>query len=180
MTATSVRINHNGEKYGIKIPANSTMSFIYDLVNEYKTPRSFYITMKYEYTMDPAFKPADVLYLDVTGECGISYVPAVEGKFEFTNWGWTADLDGEFLGASGHTHDGGTMVTIKVNNKTNGPEPGLKHISDTGSCVLFGRFRKGDKIHILAAYDSAMHKLQTMHGRLEPLMGIALTYFKRT
>ncbi|RDI85797.1 hypothetical protein Vi05172_g3971 [Venturia inaequalis] len=114
---TPIRVSADG-KYGIKVGATSRFSLLYDVVNESDKPVSYYITITYEYSSDTSIKPADVIYLDVTGNCGIAYVPARDGNFTLTNSpGYASDISGKLLSATGHGHDGVTTVNVKLGGK---------------------------------------------------------------
>lgn len=128
-------------------------------------------------------------WLDITG-CGASDVPARVGDYDIKSPPWTANFNGRLLSATGHTHDGGADVTIYKNGKPvcksvqlyartpayiGGMMPGMKHISDTGSCVDFGTIKSGDKLHIGARYNTTEHELnKNMNGRGNAaIMGIS-------
>lgn len=56
-------------------------------------------------------------WLDVTGNCGISYVKARNGKFDLQNSGWRSTVSGRLLSATGHVHDGGAVVKLYKNGQ---------------------------------------------------------------
>ncbi|QDS71998.1 hypothetical protein FKW77_001751 [Venturia effusa] len=115
---TPIRISADG-KYGIRVGATSRFSLLYDIVNESDKPVSYYITITYEFSSDKSIKPAEVIYLDVTGNCGMSYVAPRDGKYTISNSpGYTSAISGKLLAATGHGHDGVAAVQIKVANKT--------------------------------------------------------------
>jgi len=191
---TPIRINQNGQQYGIKLRPTHVMTLLYDLVNDSMQDRIFYITMTYEVSSDASIKPVTTAWMDVTGDCGGSYVNAREGQFDLKNPGWTSTINGHFLSATGHGHDGVTLVTLTKNNQTvcaadqiygrraqfvegaKTMNPGLKHISDTGSCVDFGEIKKGDVLNIVAKYDTPKFPLSKVMGEVQELMGISVVY----
>lgn len=55
--------------------------------------------------------------------------------------------------------------------------PGMTHISDTGSCVDFGDIKPGDVMKIVATYDTTQHALnKMMNGETQEIMGISQVY----
>ncbi|KAF1989519.1 hypothetical protein K402DRAFT_391095 [Aulographum hederae CBS 113979] len=192
---TPVRMN-NKQKYGIKINPIDTFNLIYDLINDGKEDRDFYIAMTYEVTNDPSYKPVTMAWIDVTGNCGISYVMPRQGKYTLSNAPmWRSTVTGDLLSATGHVHDGGMMVTLALDGQTicSSPQiygrrphytegagamnPGLTHISDTGSCADFGQIRRGQRLTIRADYDTTRHPLnKMMDGSLQEIMGISQVY----
>lgn len=55
--------------------------------------------------------------------------------------------------------------------------PGLVHISDTGSCVDFGDIKTGDVMKIVSTYDTTKHALnKMMDGKEQEIMGISQVY----
>ncbi|TID20910.1 hypothetical protein E2P81_ATG05541 [Venturia nashicola] len=114
---TPIRVSADG-KYGIKVGTDSRFSLLYDLVNESNKPVSYYITITYEYSSDESIKPAEVIYLDVTGDCGIASVPPKDGSFTLTNSpGYLSPIGGKLLSATGHGHDGVDSVKVKIGGK---------------------------------------------------------------
>ncbi|KAF1815741.1 hypothetical protein P152DRAFT_471140 [Eremomyces bilateralis CBS 781.70] len=191
---TPVRINGK-YKYGIKVGAGDSMMLLYDLVNDLDKKRNYYIVMKYETTTDREYKAVSMAWLDVTGNCGTSSVKPRNGQYDLQNSGWTSSVSGRLLSATGHVHDGGKVVKLYKNGEvictsdqiygrrvgyTEGQDamnPGLTHISDTTSCIDFGDVRSGDKLKIVATYDTEAHALnKMMDGEEQEIMGISQVY----
>lgn len=193
---TPVRMD-NKLKYGVQLAANDNLAVLYDIINNAKEARQYYITMTYEYVTDPSYKAVSMAWLDVTGNCGISYVAPREGKFTLTNGPrqWKSSISGQLLSATGHVHDAGMVVNLKKNGeqicsspqiygRRNGyvegassQNPDLSHISNTGSCMDFGTVSKGDTMVIDAVYDTTAHPLnKMMDGSLQEIMGISQVY----
>jgi hypothetical protein len=57
------------------------------------------------------------IWLDAA-QCGTSEIPpkSQDGAYS-VKYGWTANIEGDILGAGGHVHDGGTHLTLKVDGK---------------------------------------------------------------
>lgn len=54
----------------------------------------------------------------MTGNCGAAYVQPQDGTFTLTNNpGYTSDIGGKLLSATGHGHDGVENVKVKVGGK---------------------------------------------------------------
>jgi hypothetical protein len=177
-----------------------------ELMNASNKQLPVYFTMTYEYVEDePAlnFKAVEPVWMDITG-CGVSSAPALKGQYSYTSPVWTADRDGILAGAGGHEHDGGTDVVLyqnkkqvcitkmlyghrrpgygvmpddivmdKMDREDNKPDT---HISDAGTCTMFGTVKKGDKFQITANYDGDLHPQMARNGRVDPTMGIILFY----
>jgi len=150
----------------------------------------------WEYTTDPSYKPVTMAWIDVTGNCGISYVAPKQGAYTLSNApSWRSTVSGNLLSATGHVHDGGVQVDLTLDGQTvcrspqiygrragytesaDGMNPGLAHISDTGSCMDFGTIRKGQTLSIKADYDTTAHPLnKMMDGKTQEIMGISQVY----
>lgn len=132
-----------------------------------------------------------VAWLDVTGNCGISYAPAKDGQFDLKSSGWTSTVSGRLLFAYGHEHSGGASTTVIQNGEPvctsvmqygmvgNGSMGGMSDMPEslTGStaCKDFGSVKAGDRLVIDAKYDTDKHPLdQEMDGSGPmPVMGIS-------
>lgn len=145
------------------------------------------------------YKAVEVAWLDVTGNCPISYVAPQEGQFELKSSGWTSTLSGRLLSAYGHMHDGGVDTTIYkngevvcVSNMTYGGDPAyvsgggmsdmpgmggdsVEHLSEASVCQDFGDISVGDTLVIGAHYDTDAHPLDLDMKTGEPMeiMGIS-------
>jgi len=122
-------------------------------------------------------------WLDITG-CGISSVPAEEGVYEKKQApGWTSNIDGRFLYATGHVHDGGTKTTIYRKRGTQTTEifvshvqyggragyvapDGMEHISQVSYCDFKqdDTLKRGDVLWVGASYNSTAHMLMEAPG----------------
>jgi hypothetical protein len=49
---------------------------------------------------------------------------------------------------------------------------GGKHISDPGHCTSFGRVEKGDRMHVVAYYNTTEYNVMNHEGKVEEQMGI--------
>lgn len=56
------------------------------------------------------------IWLDAA-QCGTSEIPpkSQDGAYS-VKYSWTANIEGDILGAGGHVHDGGTHLTLKVDS----------------------------------------------------------------
>jgi hypothetical protein len=81
--------------------------------------KTVYMTMTYDYVEG---RPAGIgnvkaIWLDAA-QCGTSEIfpPKQTGDYS-VKYTWTANINGEILGAGGHLHDGGTHLTLSVDGK---------------------------------------------------------------
>lgn len=107
------------EKLGYYMNPADKFSFIVDFMNENKEEKTVYLTMTYDFVdgRPPGFSNFRSIWLDVA-QCGTSEVTPPSGKkvFEISQ-NWNANLNADILGAGGHLHDGGTLLTLKVDGK---------------------------------------------------------------
>ncbi|KAK2789530.1 hypothetical protein FQN52_006058 [Onygenales sp. PD_12] len=114
----SVARTNGVDKYGIHVEGR--LGMLVDLMNMSDQDQEYYVTMTYEFISGEAaagYKPVTVAWLDVTGNCPISYVPAKEGSYELKSRGWRSTISGRLLFAYGHEHSGGTNTTIYLNGE---------------------------------------------------------------
>lgn len=77
------------------------------------------MTMTYDYVEG---RPKDInnvkaIWLDAA-QCGTSEIFPPKQSGDYTvKYSWTANIDGEIMGAGGHLHDGGTHLTLSVDGK---------------------------------------------------------------
>lgn len=75
--------------------------------------------MTYDYIEGKSEKIGNVkaIWLDAA-QCGTSEIfpPKQNGDYS-VKYTWTANMDGEIMGAGGHLHDGGTHLTLSVDGK---------------------------------------------------------------
>jgi len=132
-------------------------------------------------------------WLDITG-CGISSEAASKGIYERKQeLGWTSNLEGRLLYATGHVHDGGVKTTIY--RRRNGQVKdiceshaqyggrvgytgldGMEHISKMSYCDFAkdDTLKRGDVLFVGASYNTTAHMLMEAPGtkRLEPKQNI--------
>jgi hypothetical protein len=191
------RLNTHGN-WGYYLGSSDKFSQVLELMNESKESKTVYVTVKYEWLADSkadGYKKVSPLWLDVTGGCGKGDVPAKKGKYELSE-NWKSNLEGPFLEAVGHVHDGGANIKIYVNDKevcvsdqvygakpeyvepaSMGSQAGMKHISECGVCQNFSNLQKGDKVRMVANYDAKKHmQMAEKDGSLMPVMGITMGY----
>jgi len=119
---TRVRFNSpyaSKEMLGYYLNPEDKFSLIVDFMNEKPEDRVVYMTMTFDYVdgRPEGFSNYRTIWLDVA-QCGTSEVraPVQSGKFNVSQT-WTANLQGDILGAGGHLHDGGTHLTLTVDGK---------------------------------------------------------------
>jgi hypothetical protein len=107
------------EKLGYYMNSEDKFSFIVDFMNENKEEKVVYMTMLYDYVdgRPSGFSNFRSIWLDVA-QCGTSEVrpPKDSSSFQVAQ-DWVANLDADILGAGGHLHDGGTHLTLQVDDK---------------------------------------------------------------
>jgi hypothetical protein len=64
----------------------------------------------------PGYKPAKMLWMDVTG-CYNANAAAKEGAYELRSPGWKSTISGVLLSTLGHTHDGGVYTNLYINDR---------------------------------------------------------------
>ncbi|KAK2736689.1 hypothetical protein FQN55_001540 [Onygenales sp. PD_40] len=114
----SVARTNGVDKHGIHVEGR--LGMLVDLMNMSDQDQEYHVTMTYEFVSGEAaagYKPVTVAWLDVTGNCPISYVPAKEGSYELKSRGWRSTISGRLLFAYGHEHSGGTNTTIYLNGE---------------------------------------------------------------
>jgi hypothetical protein len=106
-------------KLGYFLNPEDKFALILDFMNERAEDRAVYLTMTYDYVegRPEGFSNFRTIWLDVA-QCGTSEVraPVQSGKFNVSQV-WTANLNADILGGGGHLHDGGTHLTIEVDDK---------------------------------------------------------------
>jgi len=80
--------------------------------------RVVYVTMTYDYLegrLPQGWSDVKMVWLDAF-QCGTSEIapPKQTGSFVISSRPWTPNVEGKLLGAMGHVHDGGVLVTTKV------------------------------------------------------------------
>jgi hypothetical protein len=60
----------------------------------------------------------------------------------------------------------------RIDSPSSHEDFGGKHISDPGHCTSFGRVEEGDRMHILAYYDTKEYNVMSHNGKMEEQMGI--------
>jgi hypothetical protein len=82
--------------------------------------KEVYLTIYYDYVEGhPShFEEIKPVWLDAF-QCGTSEISgrSANSKFDFGSPAWTANFDGQIMGAGGHLHDGGTHLDILVDGK---------------------------------------------------------------
>jgi len=106
-------------KMGYFLNKADKFSFIVDLMNMNNHDETLYMTLTYDYLdgRPAGFDNMKAIWLDAA-QCGTSEVkPPKETGSYVINATWTANIEGEILGAGGHVHDGGTHLTLSVDGK---------------------------------------------------------------
>jgi hypothetical protein len=185
---TPLRLNSKS-KYGLDIGNYRRFGGAWELMSESKQPMQLYMILRFEYVpkTTPGYKPAAMVWLDVTS-CGReSEFPAVPGTYKKESKEFIMSEPGDWLVGAGHVHDGGTKVEMYVNgvlscsskqiyanrrggflepNDSSMSEMGHTretkgvtgmHISDVALCKDWGSVQKGDKVKVIAFYNDTEH-----------------------
>ena len=123
---TPIDLTVNGtSKTGYYIPANTSMAYLVELMNEQSNQRYVTVTVNFEYIQGQpsGFRPVTTWWLDVAGPCKGSDedVPAAPNDviFNYTSpTPFAAPFGGSIVTMAGHIHDGGTLVTVSENGNT--------------------------------------------------------------
>jgi hypothetical protein len=196
-------------KVGYKLEAEDSLALLVDLMNTDMKDKLAYLTFTFD-VVDGHHDDWDNLrpvWLDIA-QCGTSeLIPAQQsGKFA-VNYTWTSTVEGEILGMAGHLHDGGTHLTLTVDNKpqcnskatyagskefvqaeemttrAGGKKSATKHISSMTACwgdsLPIKRMEKGQVWDMSAWYDLDKHEaVLDEEGDKSEVMGISLIYLK--
>jgi hypothetical protein len=71
-----------------------------------------------------------------------------------------------------HGHNAKEKRSLATSDKPSSQVFGGKHISDPGQCTSFGRVEKGDRMHVVAYYNTAEYNVMNHEGKMEEQMGI--------
>jgi hypothetical protein len=199
---TAVRLN-TVKKYGID-PGRGTMGGAVELMSENTQPITVYATMLFEYVpkSTPGYKEARLVWVDVTNCAKSSDFTPLRGVYQKESRAFTMNHDADLVFATGHMHDGGTVVELYVNGKLSCTSkqlyanrrghytepkdgsvishmamPAGSHISDVGVCKDWASVKKGDKLSVKAYFDEGMHpQMVNGKGKLEEQMGLVWLY----
>jgi hypothetical protein len=191
---------------GYKLKPTDKFALIVDLMNENMEDKLVYLTMTFDFIPG---HPADYddmkpVWFDVA-QCLTSEWPPPydDGNYTIPTAVWTANFDGDILGAAGHLHDGGQRVILEVDGKmvcnseaTYGGSPeyvqktamgnrnsATEHISKMSLCVkdtLFvKKLQKGQKWKLKAVYDYNKNKGNRHgNGKQANVMGISIMFVR--
>lgn len=120
---TPIDLTVNGtSKTGYYIPANTSMAYHIELMNERSEPSNVIVTLNFEYIsgQPSGFRSVTTWWLDVAGPCKSSDddVPGAPNNviFNYTSpTPYAAPFGGSIVTMAGHMHDGGTAVTVSEN-----------------------------------------------------------------
>ncbi|KAF2664916.1 hypothetical protein BT63DRAFT_79607 [Microthyrium microscopicum] len=195
--------NWNENKVGYMLKPTDKFALIVDLMNDNMVDAVVYLTITYDYVQGhPAgwddMKP---IWFDVA-QCLTSEWPApyAQGKYSIPAPIWTANIDGDIVGAAGHLHDGGQAVVLEVDGKvacrsdaSYGTSPEFigkpmhggpaEHISKMSLCIgdslPHKKMVKGQKWKLRAEYDYSKNKGDShAEGKPANVMGIAIMYVR--
>jgi hypothetical protein len=117
-------------------------------------------------------------WVDLRG-CSSAQLPDRPGAYAIRSPTWKATVSGRILEVVGHISDGGTDITLFVNNQpicTHNvmygqrygfmeSDSSMQHITDMSVCKRFGHINAGDEVAISAGFDSNKHPIMAMtHG----------------
>jgi len=123
---TPIDLTVNGtSKTGYYIPANTSMAYVIELMNEQSYPLYVTVTLNFEYIpgQPSGFHPVKTWWLDIAGPCENSDedVPSAPNDviFNYTSpTPYTAPFAGSIVTIAGHIHDGGTAAAVSQNGHT--------------------------------------------------------------
>jgi len=152
-----------------------------------------YVQIIYEIVEGAAaaeYKNAQMAWIDLAG-CQPVPLPDQPGAYAIRSPTWKATVGGKILMTVGHVSDGGTDVTLYINNspvcshivmygkKYGFMETGtnMQHITEISMCKRFGHVKVGDEVSIAAGFDSNKHPIMnSAHGGGEHMMAMSRIY----
>ncbi|KAF2403656.1 hypothetical protein EJ06DRAFT_527256 [Trichodelitschia bisporula] len=200
----------NEKNVGYFLRPADKFAFIVDLMNENMEDKVVYLTITYDILNGhPAgYDEMRPVWFDAA-QCLTSEVkaPKQDGQFVITAPRWTANFDGEVLGAAGHLHDGGDRITLEADGKlacdskaTYGGDPAFintkpgmgggghhasatEHISHMSICAgpsfLVKTVKKGQAWDLKGYYDYDKYKgMRHEDGAQSNVMGIAIMFVR--
>jgi hypothetical protein len=200
----------NGKKIGYFLQKTDEYRYIVDLMNMNMNDKTVYVTMTYDFFDGPikeGWTDLQPIWLDVD-QCGMSDIHPPKDKAAFTllSQAWTPNVEGEVVGIGTHLHDGGTTLTIIVDNKTeacnsvakygetpdfiykmpasgmHGPDVKIaeKHISSMSTCYFNGigvnQMDKKQSWVLKAEYNYDEHSGNWEDGEPNEIMAIGIVY----
>ncbi|OLR95164.1 hypothetical protein BJP25_07645 [Actinokineospora bangkokensis] len=156
------------EGYGVKfgfIPLTWMMIELMSMSHEQKSV-TVTVDLTWKPGNTPGMKAVTPLWLDADN-CGLSEHAVPEGE-SHTGWDWKSTVSGNFVGAGGHQHDGGSW--IKLYNKDTNQEictstagydtkPEYQgHVESMSTCLSpsLGRVTKGQTLSLDSYYHTHM------------------------
>ncbi|QDS68047.1 hypothetical protein FKW77_009716 [Venturia effusa] len=195
----------NMNNVGYKLKAADKFALIVDLMNENSVDKVVYLTMTFDTIPGnpPEYDDMKPIWFDVA-QCLTSEWPPPynTGNYTVPSMIWTANFDGEIIGAAGHLHDGGQRVTLDVDGTracsseaSYGGSPeyvaktamhegsATEHISKMSLCVgdtlPVKKLARGQKWRLRAEYDYNKNK-GMVHGggKQSTVMGISIMFVR--
>jgi hypothetical protein len=197
-------VHYKGDNFnsGYYISPNDSFILYNELMNMDVEEKHIYATINWEYLpgKPEGFKRVQDMWLDLSYCSPVGRkAPANEKMFNISSVKWTSPYDGQVVSISGHMHNGGTHLRYYQNGqvlcdskatydpknvayieRANGLQGhnGMEHIAEMSSCVMPGRLKKGDIIHVEAEYDFANHMGDTTNkGQPGDIMGLGVMFF---
>jgi hypothetical protein len=112
---TTLRLNSKS-KFGLDIGNSRRFGGAWELMSESKKAMSIYLVLKFEWVpkTTPGYKPATMVWLDVT-DCGReSEFPASSGTYKKESKEFVMKDNGEWLTGAGHVHDGVSKLPTSI------------------------------------------------------------------
>jgi len=174
---------------------NNGYALIAEVINYKTSEQNVYVTVDYDYIPGFVGSDANMLIVGVEGclnsEVGF-HIPANTRSFKAGN-----DVqiiqDGTIVNARGHMHDGGESIDMFLNDKlvchsvaayggndaTMIGADGKKWdtISSMSDCPQAIPVKKGDRLRLQAAFDTATHPMRVSHGEEQEAMGLYILSF---
>ncbi|KAE9963396.1 hypothetical protein BLS_009335 [Venturia inaequalis] len=193
------------DNVGYKLKSADKFALIVDLMNENPVDKIVYLTMTFDTIPGnpPEYDDMKPVWFDVA-QCLTSEWPPPynTGNYTVPSMIWTANFDGDIIGAAGHLHDGGQQIILDVDGQQacnseasygGSPEyiaktamhPGsaTEHISKMSLCVgdsmTVKKLQKGQKWKLRAEYDYNKNKgMIHEKGKQSTVMGISIMFVR--
>jgi hypothetical protein len=196
----------NEKNVGYKINTADKFALIVDLMNENMQDKVVYLTLTYDFVPGHPEDYDDMrpVWFDVAQCLTSEWPPPYDnGNYTIPTATWTANFDGDIIGAAGHLHDGGQRVLLEADGKmvcdseaTYGGSPeyvskaamgsqdsATQHISKMSLCVKdklhVKKLVKGQKWKLKAVYDYKKNKGNRHgNGKQSNVMGISIMFVR--
>ncbi|KAK5712570.1 hypothetical protein LTR17_017951 [Elasticomyces elasticus] len=183
---------------GYYIHHNDTLLMTGKVANLTPHPKRLVVSVLWDYIINPSDSVQRVTpyWLDIRGCSSSRLSSQVNSQFSLRSPGYLSNFHGEIVAIVGHLQDGGTLLEIKRDGRTECelkaeyPSSGARtelqplnhhHIQRVSSCTQPLMMTPTSLWRVVAHYDtfSYLPRLGYLKN-IEPAMGIALIYVRRT